>query len=217
MAAVHPLSALLLAAAGFSAAVTSARGAVVAGFVLLGWALSRGAGARQLAGTLLPLASGFLLLAALAPWAPGAVGRTVVQGLAASLAVVVALGAAGANLLLAYLAPALPAAAVAFALVLVRQLEEMRRDTARAFDALALRGGFDRWANRGRAVGVLLEVVVARSFARADRAAAVLAARAFEGRLPPIRTWRAREEAPQLAALLPLAATLVWELGPWRR
>ncbi|HSM50404.1 MAG TPA: hypothetical protein VLA75_03280 [Thermoanaerobaculia bacterium] len=217
-AACHPRTALAVGAAGVAAGLAGPRGAATALAVMALWGFALRGSSRSLGIRLLPLLSGFALFALLLPFAPEAGARTILRGLAVSLAVVLATAAAGASRLTAELAAAgLPAGAVAFLVVLERHAGEVREETVRALRALALRGGFDRLADRGRAVGVLLAAVVGHGLGRADRVAAALALRGFHGRLPPPEPWRARGELGHLALLVPLAAGLAWEALVWSR
>ncbi|MCZ7651680.1 MAG: hypothetical protein M5U13_11180 [Thermoanaerobaculia bacterium] len=214
----HPRTALAVGVAGVAAGLAGPRGAVTALAVMALWAALLCARGRALGVRLLPLLSGFALFALLLPWAPEAGARTIVRGLAVSLAVVLATAAAGASRLTAELAAAgLPAGAVAFLVVLERHAGEVRAEAVRAMRALALRGGLDRLAGLGRAVGALLAAVVGHGLGRADRVAAALALRGFHGRLPPPEPWRARGELRHLALLVPLAAGLAWEVQAWSR
>jgi energy-coupling factor transporter transmembrane protein EcfT len=167
-------------------------------------------GARRLAWRLLPLFSGLAILVLLLPFAPQAAGSALLRGAATAaaggVAIVAALASAGA-----------PRTLVAFLLVLARHAAGVREEAARAFRALTLRGGWDRWSRRPRAMAALLASVLDAALARADRTAEALALRGFEGRLPPLPRLDVAAQGPHLAAAAALLGVALLEALAWSR
>jgi energy-coupling factor transporter transmembrane protein EcfT len=175
-------------------------------------------GARRLAWRLLPLFSGLAILVLLLPFAPQAAGSALLRGAATSLAVAGATAAAGGVAIVAALASAgAPRTLVAFLLVLARHAAGVREEAARAFRALTLRGGWDRWSRRPRAMAALLASVLDAALARADRTAEALALRGFEGRLPPLPRLDVAAQGPHLAAAAALLGVALLEALAWSR
>jgi len=208
-----PRTALLF---GVTASGSALAGPVpAAGVILLSVALA--ALGRLDGRRFLPLAGSFAFFALLAPFAPGAVARSVLQGLAVSMAVVVSVSTARWDRLVAVL-QALGAgrAAVAFLAIALSHLEAAGRDARKAFDALLLRGGFRGVRGLGRSSSLLLARELRRAFERADRTADALALRGFEGRLPPAPGYRpgpgdlAAGTASAVALLLAVGSFLPW-------
>ncbi|MBP7587461.1 MAG: hypothetical protein KBA72_05880 [Thermoanaerobaculia bacterium] len=211
-----PRSAMALALCGAAAGLASARSAAWALGLLVVWLAVGVPGARRRAWRLLPLLSGLSILVLLLPWAPRAAGSALLRGAATSLAVAGATMAAGGVALTSALAACgAPRTLVAFLLVLARHAAGMREEASRAFRALALRGGWDRWRGRPRATAALLVGVLATALARADRTAEALALRGFEGRLPPLPRFDFAGQTPHLATATALLGLGLWEVLSW--
>jgi len=211
-----PRSALALALCGGLAGMAGARSAACALGLLVLWLALAVPGAWRRAGRLLPLLSGLSMLVLLLPWAPRAAGSALLRGAATSLALAGATMAAGGVALTSALAACgAPRTLVAFLLVLARHASGMREESVRAFRALALRGGWDRWRGRPRATAALLVGVLATALVRADRTADALALRGFEGRLPPLPRFDAAGQAPHLATAIALLGAGLWEVWSW--
>lgn len=200
-----PRSALLF---GVAAAVAALSGPVpAAGTLLVSAALAMAS--RLGAARFLPVAGSFAFLLVLAPVAPGASARAALQGLALSVAVVVAVSLARWDRTVAVV-QGLGASrgAVAFLAITLSQLEAAGRDARRAVEALQLRGSFRGPRGLGRGAALLLSRALRGALARADRTAAALSLRGFEGRVPPLPRFRAgrADAACGAAALLVLVA-----------
>lgn len=207
-------TALLFALAGTGAALCGPLPA--AGALLASTALA--AAARLGAARFLPLAGSFALLLVLVPFAPGAAGRAALQGLAVSVAVVVAVSLARWDRLVA-VAQRLGAGrgAVAFLAVTLSQLESAGRSARRGLEALLLRGAFRGPRGLARGSALLLARELRGALARADRTADALLLRGFEGRLPPPPRFRPeRADAACAAASLFAAAAAAGSLLAWR-
>lgn len=210
-----PRSALVF---GLAASASALAGPIpAAGSLLLAAALA--AAARLGVARFLPLAGSFAFLLVLVPVAPGAAGRAALQGLAISVAVVVAVSLARWDRLVA-VAQSIGAGrgAVAFLAVTLSQLERAGRDARRAVDALLLRGAFRGARGLGRGATLLLSRELRGALARADRTAEALALRGFEGHVPPPPRFRAgRADAACAAAALLAVAVAAGSLLPWSR
>lgn len=210
-----PRSALLF---GLAAAASALSGPVPAAAALLVSA-ALAAAARLGTARFLPLAGSFGFLLVLAPVAPGAAARAALQGLALSVAVVVAVSLARWDRTVA-VAQGLGAGrgAVAFLAITLSQLEAAGRDARRAVEALQLRGAFRGPRGLGRGAALLLSRELRGALARADRTAEALALRGFDGRVPPPRRFRPRRaDAACLAAALLAVAAVAWSRLPWIR
>jgi hypothetical protein len=210
-----PRSALLF---GLAASVAALSGPVPAAFALL-LAAALAAAARLGVARFLPLAGSFAFLLVLVPVAPGAAARAALQGLAISVAVVVAVSLARWDRLVA-VAQGVGAGrgAVAFLAVTFSQLEAAGRDARRSVDALLLRGAFRGARGLGRGSALLLARELRGALARADRTAEALSLRGFEGRVPPPPPFRpGRADAACAAAALLAAAGAAGSLLTWSR
>lgn len=203
---------------GVTAAASALTGPVpAAGVILLSAGLAAVTGFSWK--RLLPLAGSFAFFLLLVPFAPGPVGRAVLQGLGVSLAVVVSVSSARWDRLVAAL-QALGAgrAAVAFLAITLSHLDAAGRDARVAFDALHLRGGFRGASGLGRSTPLLLARTLRRAFERADRTAEALELRGFSGRLPPPAAFRAGRVDLALGAASLLAVVIaVGSRLPWSR
>lgn len=210
-----PRSALLF---GLAAAAAAISGPGPAAAVLV---VSSGLAAAARLGTarFLPLAGSFGFLLVLAPVAPAAAARTALQGLALSVALVVAVSLARWDRTVA-VAQGLGAGrgAVAFLAITLSRLEAAGRDARRAVEALQLRGAFRGPRGVGRGAGLLLARELRGALARADRTAEALSLRGFEGRVPPPPRFRpGRADAACAAGALLALAALVGSRLPWNR
>lgn len=210
-----PRAALLFGACGAGAALAGPLAA--AGVLLLSLALA--AAARVGPRRFVPLAGSFALVALVAPFAPSAAARAVVQGLAVSCAVLVAVSLARWDRLVAALQPlGAGRATVAFLSIAFSQVEATGRDAGRALEALRLRGGFRGPRGLVRSAALLLARELRGALARADRAAEALALRGFDGRLPALpRGGTAPGDRAALAAALLSVAFAVGSRLPWSR
>lgn len=210
-----PHSALLFGACGAAAALTgpvAAAGVLVLAFAL---ALASRLEARRFA----PLAGSFALVLVAVPVAPGPAARALMQGLAVSAAVVVAVTLARWDRLVAAM-QALGAGrgTVAFLAIAFSHVEAAGRDARRALEALRLRGGFRGPRGLSRGASLLLARELRRALERADRTADALALRGFDGRLPvrPRARFHPVDRASVAASLLAVVLA-AGSLLPWSR
>jgi energy-coupling factor transporter transmembrane protein EcfT len=210
-----PRAALLFGACGSAAALT---GPVAAAGVLV-LALLLALASRLEARRFLPLAGSFAIVLAAVPVAPGPAARALLQGLAVSAAVVVAVTLARWDRLVAAM-QSLGAGrgTVAFLAIAFSHVEAAGRDARRALEALRLRGGFRGVRGLAGGASILLARELRRALERADRTADALALRGFDGRLPASPRGRLRpvDRAAVAASLLAIVLA-AGSLAPWSR
>lgn len=210
-----PRAALLFGACGAASALAGLHAA--AGVLALSLALA--AATRLGTARFVPLAGSFALVLVVAPVSPGPAARALLQGLAVSAAVVVAVALARWDRAVAAL-QGLGAgrSAVAFLAIACAHVEAAGRGAGRGLEALRLRGAFGGVRGLARGTALLVARELRRSLERADRTADALALRGFDGRLPaPPRGPLSAGDGAAIAAAALSVALAVGSRLPWSR
>jgi cobalt/nickel transport system permease protein len=156
---------------------------------------------RRLLLRLAPAALGVSFLVLAAPFAPGRAAGLALQGFCVAAALLLSGAQVPWPVALGLLqALRAPRELIAFLAVLARHLAAVETEVLVRARAIALRGGFGGVRSLARSTQVLLARVFPSLLDRADRVAAALELRGFEGRLPAPPPWRlSRRDVPLLA------------------